>query len=307
MGPPTSYDYTHYLESKSTIDERALHPRVWSRFTEELFMGRASARVLEAGGGTGSMCQRVIDAAKSAGVKSLHYVLVDMRADNVEAARRNVGTWARGEGFDVFGTDQRMVLADQALDVELRLIEADIFEFCDSNQKTSHNAVIAQALIDLFSAKESIGQISRVVASGALWYLPINFDGVTAFVPEVSASFDAKVERLFHESMRHADANNRSGSHSGRKVLEAFSAGGYQLVDVAGSDWVVRPTPDGTYPGDEDYFLYYILNLIDKELHDHDQLDTDKFQSWLQKRRDQVADGELIYLTHQLDVLARSD
>jgi hypothetical protein len=75
------------------------------------------------------------------------------------------------------------------------------------------------------------------------------------------------------------------------------------LLGVAGSDWIVRPV-DGTYPGDEAFFLRYILDTVEEALGELDA-ETPELAEWLAHRRDRLDAGELVYLTHQLDLLGR--
>jgi len=73
---------------------------------------------------------------------------------------------------------------------------------------------------------------------------------------------------------------------------------------VAGSDWVVRPA-DGAYPADEAYFLRHILDTVESAVGEMGGVDG--LDDWLARRREQVAAGDLVYMTHQLDFLGRID
>ncbi|MFW6317160.1 MAG: hypothetical protein ACOC06_01670, partial [Halorubrum sp.] len=105
---------------------------------------------------------------------------------------------------------------------------------------------------------------------------------------------------------------------------------GSSLLGVAGSDWAVRPAETGggelpadpPYPGDEAFFLRHILDtveaavgeVIDGEagasvagasLGDSATDPRDALDDWLDVRRRQVDAGDLVYLTHQLDLIGR--
>jgi hypothetical protein len=77
------------------------------------------------------------------------------------------------------------------------------------------------------------------------------------------------------------------------------------LLSAGSSDWVVFPDR-GRYPDDEAHFLHHIVHTIDCELKTHPSLDPSAFQAWIAARHRQIDAGELTYIAHQLDVLARA-
>ena len=70
------------------------------------------------------------------------------------------------------------------------------------------------------------------------------------------------------------------------------------------SDWVVFPH-GGRYPAEEAYFLQFILYFFESSLTGHPDLDAAAFHAWLARRRAQVERGELVYMAHQMDFLAK--
>ncbi|WP_103020350.1 methyltransferase domain-containing protein [Salinibacter altiplanensis] len=306
MSEPATYSYPRYLEAKRTVDARALNRRVWSRFVDELAARDSSpVRVLEVGGGVGATVERIVEALASRSVDNLDYTFVDLESKNVEAARTGLRTWAEGRGYSVSdGTPQ--VWTDGPITVTVRFAAADLFDVAASHEGPPHDALVAQAVLDLLHIPDALGALAPLLAPGGLWYLPIHFDGVTAFEPRVNPDLDARVERLFHESMADPSLEGeRAGAHCGRRLLRHLHNSDAPLLEAGSSDWVVVPQ-DGAYPGDEAYFLHHILHFIETELTGHPELDAEAFANWVATRRQQVETGELIYIAHQLDVLARS-
>ena len=62
---------------------------------------------------------------------------------------------------------------------------------------------------------------------------------------------------------------------------------------------------DGGYSGDEEIFLNSIINTIEGALKVRDEIDSGALDNWIRKRRAQVEGRELVYIAHQLDLLAQ--
>jgi hypothetical protein len=301
---PDTYSYPRYLTAKKTVDARALNRRVWSRFVTAVADAASPVRVLEVGGGVGATVQRVVEALEERSVDRLRYTIVDIEPANIETARAALRDWAAARGYRVFGTDPQ-VWTDGPMEVSVAFRTADLFDLADAHDGPLYDAVVAQAVFDLLPIPEGHRALAPLLRTGGLWYLPIHFDGVTAFEPTGDPTLDARIERLFHESMQAApDEPDRSGAHCGRRLLTHFRAGGDTLLEAGASDWVVFGR-EGAYPGDEAYFLHHILHFVETELTGHPNLDAEAFAEWMATRRRQVDTGELVYIAHQLDVLAQ--
>ena len=60
----------------------------------------------------------------------------------------------------------------------------------------------------------------------------------------------------------------------------------------------------GRYPADERFFLSCVLDFFEEALSTRAGLDAGDLDRWLAARRKQLAAGELVFMAHQLDVLA---
>ena len=314
---PESYSYPRYLRAKTTVDDRALNQRVFDRFVETLIdRPGSSLRILEVGGGVGATVPRIVNALDHQPVDALTYTLVDVEPANIDTARELLPSWGSDNGYDVWGSDHRIVFSGGSIDVSIELVEADLFDYArtaDEELRNAADAVVAQAVFDILDLDEALDRLRPLLAQGGLWYLPIHFDGVTAFEPPVGAGMDGWVERLYHESMTDGGAagdaqreeGGRGGPHTGRRLLTALQQNGTKLLEAGSSDWVVFPDRDEGYPGDEAYFLHHILHFIEQELRDHPNLEDESFEQWIAERRRQIDAETLIYVAHQLDVLAQ--
>ncbi len=188
---------------------------------------------------------------------------------------------------------------DTQRDVHVKLVQADVFDFI-AQKPDPANLLIAHAFLDLLPMPESLPKLFSLTKN--LAWLTINFDGVSSLEPVIDRELDAKIERLYHETMDNRP--NGGDSQSGRHLFGYLKQVGAQIEAAGSSDWVVYPV-DGQYPADESYFIQFVLHFFEESLAEHPELDKAAFANWLQKRREQVACGELVYIAHQMDFLAR--
>ena len=303
MTEPATYNYPRYLQSKTSVDARALNRNVWADFLEHL-TGPSMLRIMEVGGGIGATVQRIVQGLKERPCETLHYTFVDVTPENIDTAVSSLRTWAQERGYEVSGhTEQTWTHRD--LEVRLRFLTVDLMDIQTEYDGPSVDALVGQAVLDLLPIEEALRALQSVLRDGGLWYLPLHYDGVTAFEPSFHPTLDENIERLYHESMSDAEQEGgREGAVSGRRLLSYFQSRDRQIVAAGGSDWVVTPR-NGTYSEDEAYFLYHILHFVEQELLGHPELDDASFRQWIDTRRRQVERGELIYIAHQLDILAR--
>ena len=304
MPEPDAYSTPRYLDAKKTVDARALNRRVWAQFVERLSGRSAPIEVLEVGAGVGATVERVVEALEDTSAGPLHYTVVDIEPDTVAAAQARLREWAEHRGYTVSG-QERQTWTGGPMDVTVRFVPADLFEVASTQAPGAFDALVAQAVFDLLDVPAALRALRPLLRTGGLWYLPIHFDGVTAFEPPVDPVLDARIERLYHESMAGTPDDETAGMHCGRRLLTHLPAAGLPLLDAGSSDWVVLPR-DGAYPGDEAYFLHHILHFVEAELSGHPDLEAAAVADWLRTRRRQIDEGELIYIAHQLDVLAHT-
>jgi hypothetical protein len=288
------YSFPRYLLSKQSVDDRALNKDVFNALEKVYYKNPAS--IIEVGGGIGTMLTRLIRWGL---ISSVKYTLVDEMAENIEFAKEWLPKWADENGFKVERDTNSLRIHDSWRDIDVNFFRADVFDFIEDNPVPA-NLLIAHAFLDLLSMPESFPKLLSLTNN--LAWLTINFDGVTIFEPIIDPEFDAKIERLYHETM---DTRPSGGdSQSGRHLFGYLKQAGAKLEAAGASDWVVYPV-DGQYPADETYFLQFILHFFEESLGNHPELDAGKFADWLAMRRGQIDRGELVYIAHQMDFLVR--
>lgn len=278
----TDHARVRYLESKRTVDDRALSRRVRDELLDRL---PPSPTVFEAGSGTGVTVPRLL----SWGVDFDRYRGVDESARIVEYAREARAAELADGGRAVTRTDEGFVV--DGADVEFVVGDAT-----ESLRDAAPDLLVAQAFMDLVPVEETVARIERSLPPGGLAYFPTTFDGGTIFQPDHPD--DDAVEAAYHRAI---DAEPGRDSRAGRRLLDRLRRGDGDILAVDASDWVVHPR-DGAYPADEAHFLSCILDYVADALAETD-VDAG---AWVDGRRARLADGELSYVAHGYDLLYRT-
>jgi hypothetical protein len=289
------YSFPHYLLSKQSVDDRALNRAVLDSLKANL--PDQPLRIIEVGAGIGTMLARLV---RWGVVTKAEYILVDEMAENIQTAWDWIPLWADESGLSVerSGENQLRVF-DQTREVRIRLERADVFDFIQKNKEPA-DLLIANAFLDLLPMPESMPKLLTLTKS--LAWLTINFDGVTSLEPTIDAALDERIERLYHATM---DLRATGGdSRAGRHLFGHLRGAGADVLAAGASDWVVHSV-NGKYVEDEAYFLHFILRFFEEVLTGRAELDAVEFADWLQKRRAQIERGELVYIAHQMDFLAK--
>jgi 2-polyprenyl-3-methyl-5-hydroxy-6-metoxy-1,4-benzoquinol methylase len=292
------YSFSRYLLSKQSVDDRALNRHVYETLVASL--PEQPIRVIEVGAGIGTMLTRLLRWGL---LKQADYTLVDEMPENIDYAIGLISLWAAEHGLRVENSAQNQIkVLDNDRDVRVNFERANVFDFIQQKPQ-KFDLLIAHAFLDLLPMPEGLKRLFSLIKPAGLAWLTINFDGVTTLEPSIDPVLDANIERLYHTTM---DFRPTGGdSQSGRHLFGHLRSVKAEILAAGASDWVVH-TVDGKYPADEAYFLNYILYFFEISLSKHPELDAAVFKNWLAERRKQIERGELVYIAHQMDFLART-
>ena len=307
MSIPQTYDFIDYLVAKKTVDDRSLNRNVWGRLQRALADHEAQEqlRMLEFGSGIGTMIERM--AAGPLMQRSSLYTAVDINPDCTRAARRRLSRWAKRLGFAVNREKEAAYLLE-AGDTRIRvnLETGDAYALVAEAAPFSLDLFLAHAFMDLVDIQTLLPGMLRLLKSGGLLFLSLNFDGDTVLLPAIAPDFDDRVIHRYHRSMDERIVGGRpSGdSRTGRRLLTTLLQCKTEILAAGASDWIVYPR-SRRYPLREPYFLHHIVHTIDEELAHHPEIDPDHFKTWIAKRHAQIENGELVFMAKHIDVLAR--
>lgn len=290
-----TYPYTRYLAAKRTVDDRALNRRVLDDLRGLLPLH--PPRVLEVGAGLGTMVARLVEwQVLDAG----EYTLLDVDHQLLHDSREWLTAWAGNRGLPVVPQPDGLLLGD----LRVRLVEAELGAHLDAGPGAPVDLLVAHAFLDVVDVPALLPGLLRQLAPGGAYWFTVNFDGDTIFAPDHPG--DDEVLGAYQASMDDRVRYGRPAgeSRAGRHLFHQLRAARAPVLSSGSSDWVVHAGPDGRYPGDEAWFLDFILSTVEAAL--AGRVPPAALADWLAARRRQVADADLVYIAHQLDVLGRT-
>lgn len=302
-----SDSFQHYLASKKTIDDRAINRVVWERLQQSLAARQAdqATTVLEIGAGIGTMIERIIEWEL---LLSAEITAIDSSVENIAHAHRRLVSWGSAHGLKIQEHSQNdLIFTKPGVRYAVHLKTIDIFDFQPAPNSPTWDLVVAHAFLDLLDLSTAIKHIFSLIKPGGLFYFTLNFDAVSIFEPAIDPEFDAIVMALYHQSMDQRLVNGvPSGeSKTGRHLFKTLQSLGGEILEAGASDWVIYPH-SGRYIDEEAFFLHFLIHTIERQLSQSSDLDQTTFASWIAKRHEQIEQGELIFIAHQLDFVGNT-
>jgi hypothetical protein len=290
-GPPAQFDYGRYLAAKKSVEDRALDRRVLADLRR--LLPARPPRVLEIAGGLGTMVARLLEWQV---LGTGEYTLLDVDGELLRESRSWLTEWATTRGLP----SQQLPDGMRVAGLRVRMVEAELGDYLADSHRERADLLIASAFMDLVDVPAVLPGLFRLLVPGGLYWFPVTFDGESVFQPDHPGDHD--VLRAYHATM---DGRVRFGRpagerRAGRHLFGHLRAAGAPPLSAGSSDWVVHADLAGAYPADEAYFLSCILQTIEDALPPSPDV-----ARWLATRRRQLAAGELVYITHQLDVAGR--
>jgi len=294
---------TRYLAAKKSVDDRALNRGVLDRLKRELQL-QAPRRlsVLEVGAGLGTMVARLVEWEL---LVDADYVLLDVDAESLREARTWLAHWAERSGKSTELRTDALEIRGGSTHLTIRFIEAELSAFLATAHGLSRaDLLIANAFLDLVDVPHTLPALFELLEPRGLYYFSVNFDGETCFQPDHPA--DDVLMAAYHRSMGERVRYGRPAgeARAGRHLFGHLRQAGASIDAAGSSDWVVMPNAAG-YPGDEAYFVEHILHTVEETLTNRQDVSPLVLKEWLDTRRRQLAEGQLVYLTHQLDFAGR--
>lgn len=297
--------FVQYLNAKRSIDDRALNRTVFASVQPYLQSTAGTpVRLLEIGAGVGTMIERLLDWQA---LTHTRYTAVDSDGSLLELAEGRLAQWANAHQSSLHLRSDGVDLRGPRGSLTVDLVTEEIGAFlAQAGRVGRFDIVLAHAVLDLLDLEHVLPAVERALAPGGHVYFTINFDGHTVFEPAVDRELDRRIIDAYHATMdERLIAGKRAGhSQTGRNLLVRLPVHGFELVSVGPSDWVIHPQSDG-YRGDDIVLLKWMLQTVEKSLAGKGAVAERDLQRWLRLRRGQLADNQLVFIAHQLDIHAR--
>jgi SAM-dependent methyltransferase len=289
-----SYAYTRYLASKRTVDDRALNRHVLAELRRLLPPG--APRVLEIGAGLGTMVARLLEWEVLTGGE---YTLLDVDPRLLQDSRGWLQEWAAGRGVRTEPLPDGLQLGE----LRVRLVEAELGDHLAAGAGQQADLLIANAFLDLVEVPAVLPGLFDSLAPGGVYWFTVTYDGESSFSPAHPG--DDAVLGAYHRTMDERVRYGRPAGerYAGRALFAHLRAAGAPPTAAGSLDWVVHAGPDGRYPADEAHFVDCILQTVSDAV--TGRVPDAVLADWLSVRRRQLADGELLYVAHQLDYTGR--
>lgn len=285
-----------YLEAKREIDDRSLNRQVWDAVFLDPDHRDRPLRIAEIGAGTGTMVERLrawggFDRLQE-NFPEIHYHAWEINPDTAAVLEKRLVAAPEIAEHRVFQTDARTTVVERGYDL-----------------------LIAHAVLDLFTPTQAVLLAERLVRPGGQLYASIVFDGETLLEPDIDPVLDREILERYHRSM--------SGGF-GRRQMHAFHRSGWTLQATGGSDWVVPPRSGGPLEAEREV-VSTVLDMMEESVIKTEaahpcsapfaggvaladaphSASPAAVREWIQRRRDQLTAGDLLFIAHQLDFLVR--
>jgi len=262
--------------------------------------------ILEVGAGIGTMIERLMDWDVIPG--EAHLTAIEPDFHSLAEAIDRINQYAiRHQYIQEPSATPELDLDIPGRPMSINFQTADLESFSRNYAGPQRfNLVIAHAVLDLLNIPDALSAILSLTAENGLLYFTINFDGMTILEPAIDAALDRQIEELYHQTMDRRVTNGKpSGDrYTGRHLFQHLRGRNITILAAGSSDWVVCASPNG-YVQDEEYFLHFIVNTMAGALDHHPELDQARFAAWIEERHRQIERGELVYIAHQIDILAQ--
>ncbi len=288
-------DFSRYLASKKSVDDRALNQGVWDALAESLNTYE-DVEILEIGGGIGTMIERLLERDT---LQHVHYTLLDEQPENIAAAKKRLPQWADEHNFLTSWDGEELVFWKNGRVAKVSFLVEDLFDFLARRPAgQQYDLLIAHAFLDLVDIPATLPRLFKVLKPDGRFYFTINFDGETIFEPTVPD--DAEIMAAYHRTMDERITNGvlSGDSRAGRHLFKHLRDAGGEILRAGSSDWVVFGDEKG-YPADEAYFLHFIVDTVRGAV--DGKIASRQIESWASARHAQIESGALVYIAHQLD------
>lgn len=319
------YQYSNFLDAKYLLDKKYMSSRIWKNLKSEIKSCSKNndlhlERILEVGMGTGTLAGHL--SRNRITCDEFHGI--DIRSSLIDHARE------RRTKENIFSK-----VCKNPKFHNLSVYDVATPRIINKTQITKKafnepfDLIIAVSLAEHVNKEKMLTSLNKLLNPGGLILLSINYDGLTCFEPV--SDYDEEyfiMENFNNRSIKGQvyDGNVGGDPYCGRHLWGKLVDCGYEPLILDSEDWFIVPqiSKSRKYSRLEVSFLKSVINEIYDANVDENiyrkaiagkkfgklsekptRKEIEVIKSWKDRRNKQIDDGELLYICHNIGVLAK--
>ncbi len=271
-----------YLKVKQLIDQRSYNKKIFNNAFSEL---PKNPIILDTGFGLGSLLIRCLKENKLK--NKTKYIALDKDKELLIKSKNQI-IESLNEEIKINQKKQinKFWIKKPQKKINLELKNQELLTYLKKTDK-KFDMIIGNSFIDLIDLDEIIKLSKQKLKQNGIFYQSLVYDGYTGFYPK--SQNDEYILRTYNDSMK-------ENGDIGKKLLLKLSLGEkFKETQYGCSDWIISPPLENW----EKTFVKHILNMINKEVIKQD------ITQWIREKINQLNNEELVFISHQIDVLTR--
>jgi precorrin-6B methylase 2 len=245
MSNDTAY-YIDWLAERYHFDAAARHPLIEEKFLHALPPNDTIA-LIDVGAGTGANCRYLMEKIPA----NQEWILIEQNSEFSEESLRSLQHHGLQKGYETYLQNGTLTLKAPAKTVQIKALQGSLLEINRMADLSATNAVVANAVFDLFTAEEFETFVQKITRHQLLFYATMNYENMH-FLP--THPQDEKMICLYHEHMlRPQDMGTALGPGSVVQMIEILQQHRY-AVTAGNSLWHIHSK--------HEKMMRYLLNFM---------------------------------------------
>jgi len=280
-----------WLSERYPFDVEARNKELQSKVAAHL-AEKSSITLVDVGAGTGSNCLYFVEQLP----QNQTWYLVEQNADLKKATIKRLRDYANYHKYSFERKKDTVKITSLKRNITVTVLNDSLLNLVDLVDLSRVDLVLANAVFDLFSAKQITALVNLITQNKLAFYHTLSYEGMT-FNP--TDPFDDVFIAAYNEHMeRPQDFGKALGKHASQYMVKLFEATA-STVHTATSKWKIEPVDIRMH--------YYLLNFMENALSEMDLAPAvqQNFEKWIQRKKDLIITGQQrLEITH-MDIFVK--
>ena len=192
MSNDTAY-YIDWLAERYHFDAAARHAHLEAEFLRTL-PPKDTIMLVDAGAGTGANCRYLMQKITA----NQEWILIEQNPEFSEESLRSLRGHGSELGYETSLENNILTLTSPAKKVRVKAVQGSLLEIDELADLAATDAVVANAVFDLFTAEDFETFVGKISPHQLLFYATMNYENMH-FLP--THPQDEKMICLYHEHM----------------------------------------------------------------------------------------------------------